>query len=264
VADRPNRARHRTARRPSTPLHILAAAAAENIGAVSRRGAVVAASSGFLVSMLASPAGADQGVAGTQGSVPSVDVQALTAQARAVLGSAPAVSVPADAEWKFDVPQITIVKAEVKAEKAPVRTAPSRSVRTAPSRSVARAAAPAFASGNVPQAVAGNAVLEIAARYVGVPYRSGGKTPAGFDCSGFTSYVYGQLGIYLPSISSAQRYAGVEVSRADAKPGDIIWTPGHVGIYAGGNMQIDSPRPGLTIQFRGIWQTNPHFIRVTG
>jgi len=116
----------------------------------------------------------------------------------------------------------------------------------------------------VPQAVAGNAVLEIAARYVGVPYRSGGKTPAGFDCSGFTSYVYGQLGIHLPSISSAQRYAGVEVSRADAKPGDIIWTPGHVGIYAGGNMQIDSPRPGLTIQFRGIWQTNPHFIRVTG
>ena len=214
--------------------------------------------------MLASPAGADQGVAGTQGSVPSVDVQALTAQARAVLGSAPAVSVPADAEWKFDVPQITIVKAEVKAEKAPVRTAPSRSVRTAPSRSVARAAAPAFASGNVPQAVAGNAVLEIAARYVGVPYRSGGKTPAGFDCSGFTSYVYGQLGIHLASISSAQRYAGVEVSRADAKPGDIIWTPGHVGIYAGGNMQIDSPRPGLTIQFRGIWQTNPHFIRVTG
>ena len=214
--------------------------------------------------MLASPAGADHGVAGTQGSVPSIDVQALTAQARAVLGSAPAVSVPADAEWKFDVPQITIVKAEVKAEKAPVRTAPSHSVRTAPSRSVARAAAPAFASGNVPQAVAGNAVLEIAARYVGVPYRSGGKTPAGFDCSGFTSYVYGQLGIYLPSISSAQRYAGVEVSRADAKPGDIIWTPGHVGIYAGGNMQIDSPRPGLTIQFRGIWQTNPHFIRVTG
>ena len=214
--------------------------------------------------MLASPAGADQGVAGTQGSVPSIDVQALTAQARAVLGSAPAVSVPADAEWKFDVPQITIVKAEVKAEKAPVRIAPSRSVRTATSRSVARAAAPAFASGNVPQAVAGNAVLEIAARYVGVPYRSGGKTPAGFDCSGFTSYVYGQLGIYLPSISSAQRYAGVEVSRADAKPGDIIWTPGHVGIYAGGNMQIDSPRPGLTIQFRGIWQTNPHFIRVTG
>ena len=214
--------------------------------------------------MLASPAVADQGVAGTQGSVPSIDVQALTAQARAVLGSAPAVSVPADAEWKFNVPQITIVKAEVKAEKAPVRTAPSRSVRTAPSRSVARAAAPAFASGNVPQAVAGNAVLEIAARYVGVPYRSGGKTPAGFDCSGFTSYVYGQLGIYLPSISSAQRYAGVEVSRADAKPGDIIWTPGHVGIYAGGNMQIDSPRPGKTIQFRGIWQTNPHFIRVTG
>jgi cell wall-associated NlpC family hydrolase len=120
------------------------------------------------------------------------------------------------------------------------------------------------ANAPVPQTVAGNAVLEIAARYVGVPYVSGGTTPDGFDCSGFTSYVYAQLGITLPRSSADQRNVGVVVSAADALPGDLIWSPGHVGIYAGDGMQIDSPRPGKTIQFRSIWQSNPIFIRVTG
>jgi cell wall-associated NlpC family hydrolase len=74
--------------------------------------------------------------------------------------------------------------------------------------------------------------------------------------------VYGQLGISLSRSSADQRYAGTVVSRADALPGDLIWSPGHVGIYAGGSTQIDSPRPGKTIQFRDIWQSDPIFIRV--
>ncbi|GMA35091.1 hypothetical protein [Demequina litorisediminis] len=50
---------------------------------------------------------------------------------------------------------------------------------------------------------------------------------------------------------------------SDPQPGDIIVTPGHVGIYAGPNLQIDAPRPGKTIQFRAIWQSNPTYVRVT-
>jgi cell wall-associated NlpC family hydrolase len=46
-------------------------------------------------------------------------------------------------------------------------------------------------------------------------------------------------------------------------PGDIILTPGHVGLYAGPNLQIDSPTAGKTVQFRAIWQTNPIYIRVS-
>jgi cell wall-associated NlpC family hydrolase len=114
-----------------------------------------------------------------------------------------------------------------------------------------------------PPSVAGNAILEEAAKYVGTPYLRGGTTPAGFDCSGFVSYVYAQFGVSLPHASSAYWGVGTQVSAADALPGDLIVSKGHVGIYAGGNMQIDSPREGKTIQFRSIWQTSYVFVRVS-
>ncbi|MBD5786393.1 C40 family peptidase [Cellulosimicrobium terreum] len=112
---------------------------------------------------------------------------------------------------------------------------------------------------------AGSPVVAEAKKHVGVRYRSGGTSPSsGFDCSGFTSYVYKKAGVKtLPRTSSAQRNVGTKVSRSSAKPGDLIWTPGHVAIYLGGNMQIDAPRPGKTIQVRQIWQSSPTFIRVS-
>ncbi|WP_296666392.1 C40 family peptidase [Demequina sp.] len=116
-------------------------------------------------------------------------------------------------------------------------------------------------SASVQAAIAGSAVIAEAAKYVGVPYVSGGSTPAGFDCSGFVSYVYGQLGVSLPRSSSAYWSLGTRVS--SPQPGDLILTSGHIGIYAGKNLQIDAPRPGKTIQFRAIWQSNPVYVRVT-
>ena len=108
------------------------------------------------------------------------------------------------------------------------------------------------------------AIKTEALKHRGVRYRGGGTSPrSGFDCSGFVQYVYKKAGIAtLPRSSSAQRYAGKVVSKKKAKVGDIIWTPGHVGIYLGGNKQIDAPRPGKTIQVRAIWQRNPVFIQV--
>ncbi|MDM7830066.1 C40 family peptidase [Cellulomonas edaphi] len=106
-------------------------------------------------------------------------------------------------------------------------------------------------------------VVSVAKRYVGTPYRSGASGPRAFDCSGFTKYVYQKAGVKnLPRTSSAQHHVGKKVSRKSAKPGDLIWTPGHVAIYLGGNKQIDAPRPGKTIQVRSIWQSSPTFIRV--
>jgi cell wall-associated NlpC family hydrolase len=184
--------------------------------------------------------------------LPPVDVSALTAEARAALATSPVVTVSAEAAWGFEAPAITVT-----ANPKPVvveRTA-------ATSRSAERTAAAAV-NNAIPQSVAGNAVLEIAARYVGVPYVSGGASPDGFDCSGFVSYVYAQLGISLPRSSGDYYNVGVRVT--EPQPGDIIVSPGHVGIYAGDGLQIDAPRPGKTIQFRGIWQSNPIYVRVTG
>lgn len=253
------RGRHRAARRPITPLDDLALAATGNVAEVSRRAGVAVATSGIVVGML----GATPATAAAPNEVqalPAVDTASLAAGALSALATAPQVTVDAATEWSFDIPKVKLVK-EPEPEPPVVRTPPptSRDNDRAPSTDT-----PAKNGGKVPQAVKGNKVLEIAARYVGVPYRSGGTSPKGFDCSGFTQYVFGKLGISLPRTTSSQKNAGTVVSRKDAKPGDIIWSPGHVGIYAGDNMQIDAPRPGKTIQFRSIWQSSPVFIRITG
>ncbi|MDN9011856.1 C40 family peptidase [Brevibacillus laterosporus] len=76
----------------------------------------------------------------------------------------------------------------------------------------------------------------------GVPYKAAGKSTSGFDCSGFTGYVFGALGAKLPASSSAQFEIGESVDREDLKPGDLVFfnTNGrsisHVGIYIGNNM----------------------------
>ncbi|MCJ8015181.1 C40 family peptidase [Paenibacillus sp. KQZ6P-2] len=74
---------------------------------------------------------------------------------------------------------------------------------------------------------------------IGTKYRTGGTTTNGFDCSGFTMYVYKQLGINLPHQSGSQFSMGTSVSRSDLRAGDLVFfnTSGHgvshVGIYVG-------------------------------
>lgn len=77
-----------------------------------------------------------------------------------------------------------------------------------------------------------NAIVKDAKSYLGVKYVWGGTTPKGWDCSGFTQYVYGKNGIKLPRTTSQQRNVGKVVSVKDAKPGDLIWIPGHIGIIS--------------------------------
>lgn len=249
-------ARHRAACRPRTPLDDAVRAAAR-AAVAGRRYGIAVASSG-LVMTVTLPASAvaptDHPADSTSslgGDAQAVDVTRLTEAARSALATSPVVEVPTEAEaWSFEAPAITVT-ANPKPEPVVERA-------TSTSRSTSRAAA----TGTIPASAVGNAVVEIAARYVGVPYVYGGTTPDGFDCSGFTSYVYAQVGISLPRTSGDQRYAGVEVPRDQAQPGDLVWSPGHVGIYAGEGMMIDAPRPGKTIQFRALWQSNPVFIRV--
>jgi peptidoglycan DL-endopeptidase CwlO len=269
------RARHRAARRPLAPLTSIASVASENAATVGRRTALVAASSGLIVSLMGATS-ASAAPLPSDASVATVDVASLKAEARAALSTAPAVTVAADASWTVEQTDMVVTPApEPEPEPEPVR-APAAASRTAERTSISAdrqsgaaestvevaSEAPAEAAAPVPASASGSAILDVAGRYVGVPYVSGGTTPDGFDCSGFTSYVFAQLGINLPRTSGAQAAAGTVVSRADAQPGDLIYSPGHIAIYAGGNSQIDAPRPGKTIQFREIWQSNPTFIRI--
>lgn len=86
----------------------------------------------------------------------------------------------------------------------------------------------------------GESIVQTASRFKGVRYRWGGSSRSGFDCSGFTRYVYRhKMGIELPHSASAQFRRGTPVSRENLQPGDLVFFqtyrrgPSHVGIYIG-------------------------------
>lgn len=102
----------------------------------------------------------------------------------------------------------------------------------------------------------GNAtgVVGIAMKYLGTPYVYGGSSPRGFDCSGFTQYVYKQAGVNLPRTSGSQTGAGQRVSISNLKSGDLLYGPGHVGIYIGNGQFIHSPAPGQSVKIQPVSQ----------
>ncbi|UIJ35637.1 peptidoglycan-binding domain-containing protein [Allobranchiibius sp. GilTou73] len=121
---------------------------------------------------------------------------------------------------------------------------------------------PGSASTAPKPSASGSRVVSIAERYTGVPYVYGGSTPRGFDCSGFTSYVYRQVGHSLPRTAAAQANATRRVS--SPRPGDLVfygYPAHHVGIYVGGNNMIDSAKPGTRIHVHAIWGAH-YFGRV--
>ena len=90
----------------------------------------------------------------------------------------------------------------------------------------------------------------VAARYLGVPYRWGGATPAGFDCSGLVVWVYAQLGIELPHFTGALYGIGVPVPRDQLQAGDLVFFDAldHVGIYIGAGQFIHAPHTGDVVR----------------
>jgi cell wall-associated NlpC family hydrolase len=97
-------------------------------------------------------------------------------------------------------------------------------------------------------------VVGIAMRYLGVPYRWGGASPSGFDCSGFTMYVYAQMGVSLPHYTGSQWGMGTPVSRDQLEPGDLVFFNGlgHVGLYIGGGNFIHSPHTGDVVKISSM------------
>jgi murein DD-endopeptidase len=109
----------------------------------------------------------------------------------------------------------------------------------------------------------GQAVAQQATRQVGAPYRYGGVTPQGFDCSGLVYFAYRQAGIAVPrSVAEQYRYAK-PLRLADAQPGDVLFFrlgsrgASHVGIVTEGEHFVHAPRGGKSVMLASL--DNPYW-----
>jgi cell wall-associated NlpC family hydrolase len=96
--------------------------------------------------------------------------------------------------------------------------------------------------------------VKLARAQLGVPYVWGGASPAGFDCSGLVSWVYGRLGISLPHNSAALYGVGRPVPLSAMRPGDLVFFSGlgHVGLYVGQGRMIHAPQSGRSVEIEAL------------
>lgn len=115
--------------------------------------------------------------------------------------------------------------------------------------------APLTAGAKAPAPETGRQVAGLAEGLLGVPYRYGGETPQGFDCSGLVQYVYGQVGERVPRTADAQFEAAHNVPVRALAPGDLVFfrlagsKVSHVGIFVGGGRFIHAPSSGGQVSY---------------
>ena len=96
----------------------------------------------------------------------------------------------------------------------------------------------------------GSAVVEFASAQVGHRYCWGGTGPSCFDCSGLVQRAWVSVGVRLPRTAGAMASALYEVPLDRVRPGDVLWWPGHVGIYAGHGWMVDAEDTRHGVVFR--------------
>ena len=116
---------------------------------------------------------------------------------------------------------------------------------------------PAYTPSRGGATVSQGAIIAYASNFLGTPYLWGGTTPSGFDCSGFTQYVYAHFGISVGRTIFDQINDGVEVSRDKLQPGDLVFfgsfaNPHHMGMYIGDNNYIHAPHTGDVIKISAL------------
>lgn len=205
----------------------------------ARSGAVIAASSGLLATAFAPGAHAVVG-------------EGSNRLAKEV-ATAPAVQVANDARLKIESKAVKVTPAP---EPEPEPEPAVETTASVTATSTAAEATPDYKSdGSI-----GAQAISIAMQYIGIAYAYGGSSPAtGFDCSGLIKYVYAQLGVELPHSSSSMVATGYQVS--SPIPGDIVWTQGHVSLYAGDGMVVEAANYGSPVRYTEQWQDYAVYIR---
>lgn len=181
---------------------------------------------------------ADQRAAAEAAAIAAAEAAAATVAATVAQASSEESSTAASS---VDIASSTVASSESAAPAQTVAAAPV--VESAPVVTAPTLSAP---TGDV---------VSIAAKYIGVPYVWGGKTPSGFDCSGFTSYVFREAyGIEIGGYTVPQENSGTQIAVSSAQAGDLIFWGSrgatyHVAIYVGGGQYIHAPAPGQTVTY---------------
>ena len=134
----------------------------------------------------------------------------------------------------------------------PSRSAPAASQPSSPPPAAAPTQDPLPAS--APRSGAAGAIAA-AQSQLGTPYRYGGSSPGGFDCSGLMLWSWAQVGVSLPRTSGAQRAGTQRITREQLQPGDLVFyrnPVGHVGMYIGGGQMVHSPHTGDVVKISPI------------
>lgn len=169
-------------------------------------------------------------------------------------------SQPSESQTVSSVPQSTPAT-------APSNTQAPRPRSTTPQVSRGQSTSTPTKSVSSSNTSKANAIISIAKKYIGVKYVWGGTTPSGFDCSGYTQYVFAQQGISLPRVSRDQYARGTAVSFENLRAGDLVFFSldgdkviDHVGIFIGDGQFINaSSSKGVTIYpMSSYWKS--HYI----
>jgi cell wall-associated NlpC family hydrolase len=225
VSTRHNSARHRAQTVRTNPLDSMSKAVSANAGTVGRQAAVIAAASGLILTM-GLPATAADTTAGVSASTESGSAETVLA-----VTAAPTATV------SFERPEVTTTPAPV-VERVVAQSTDSdddEGVATASAGSVAEKAVETVASAST------SGIAGLAYTGIGRPYVWGGTTPNGWDCSGFTQWVYAQAGISIPRVNA---WTAMKPT-STPQPGDLVMQNGgaHVGIYVGNGMMISALNP---------------------
>jgi cell wall-associated NlpC family hydrolase len=238
--------RHRATVRPSTPLTSLSNAVTDHVGTLGRGGVVLAMSSG-LVATMGLPAQA--ATAAPEAAAPATAPIAVQPGMALSSGLMSAVGATDSSASELTAPAAAAVTFENGAFKA----IPKSVAATNGSSS-------SFDLGGFGSAK-GASIVAIASRYLGVKYVYGGTTPAGWDCSGATGYIFGLAGIKLPRTANEQMLASRRISREQAGPGDLVFFLNggrayHVGIVVGDGMMMDAGSTGHVFSKRAIYSSS--------